>query len=134
MFKETKVKENIVFERNVIAKKTFIKGEINSDGDFRIDGVVEGVVKAKGRVIIGKEGKVEGAVECSNADVEGEVSGNLLVANMLTLKSTAIVSGDVVIGKLTVEPGASFNATCNMKGVVKDLVNNEQGKSGEKTA
>jgi cytoskeletal protein CcmA (bactofilin family) len=134
MFKETKTKENTVFERNVIAKKTVIKGEISSEGDFRIDGTVEGTVKAKGRVIIGKEGRIEGAVECSNADVEGEVSGNLLVANMLTLKATSNVSGDVIIGKLTVEPGANFNATCSMKGVVKELVNNEQEKSEEKTA
>lgn len=134
MFKDTKVKENTVFERNVIAKTTFIKGEINSDGDFRIDGTVEGIVKAKGRVIIGKEGRVEGSVECSNADIEGNVSGSLSVANMLTLKSTAVVSGDVVIGKLTVEPGATFNANCSMKGVVKELMNNGKGKSEEKTA
>lgn len=134
MFKENKAKENTVFERNVIAKKTFVKGEINSEGDFRIDGIVEGVVKAKGRVIIGKEGKIEGAIECSNADIEGEVSGNLLVTNMLTLKSTAIVAGDVIIGKLTVEPGATFNATCSMKGVVKELLKDEQGQSEEKTA
>lgn len=134
MFKENKAKVNTVFERNVIAKKTFVKGEINSEGDFRIDGIVEGVVKAKGRVIIGKEGKIEGAIECSNADIEGEVSGNLLVTNMLTLKSTAIVAGDVIIGKLTVEPGATFNATCSMKGVVKELLKDEQGQSEEKTA
>lgn len=134
MFKETKIKENTVFERNVLAKQTIIKGEISSEGDFRIDGVVEGIVKAKGRVIIGKEGRIEGTVECLNADVEGEVSGSLLVTNMLTLKSSANVSGDVVIGKLTVEPGANFNATCSMKGVVKELMKNEQEKSGEKTA
>ena len=134
MFKDNKMKENPVLERNVIAKKTVIIGDIKSEGDFRIDGVVEGSVRAKGRVIIGKEGKVKGSIECSNAEIEGEVSGNLVVSNMLTLKSEATINGDVVIGKLTVEPGATFNATCSMKGMIKELNKNEHKQAAEKTA
>lgn len=134
MFKDNKMKENPVLERNVIAKKTVIIGDIKSEGDFRIDGVVEGSVRAKGRVIIGKEGKVKGLIECSNAEIEGEVSGNLVVSNMLTLKSEATINGDVVIGKLTVEPGATFNATCSMKGMIKELNKNEHKQAAEKTA
>jgi len=134
MFKDDRVKENVILERNVIGKKTSIIGDINSEGDFRIDGVVEGNVRVKGRVIIGKEGKVSGAIECANADVEGEVSGNLVVSDMLTLKTSATINGEVVIGKLTVEPGASFNATCSMKGMIKELSKNETKKATEKTA
>ena len=134
MFKDDKVKENVILERNVIGKKTSIIGDINSEGDFRIDGVVEGNVRVKGRIIIGKEGKVSGAIECANADIEGEVSGNLVVGDMLTLKTSATINGDVVIGKLTVEPGASFNATCSMKGMIKELSQNETKKSTGKTA
>jgi cytoskeletal protein CcmA (bactofilin family) len=128
------MKDTTIYERNVIGKKTTINGEINSEGDFRIDGVVEGSIHAKGKVIIGKEGRVQGEITCSNAEIEGHVSGNLLVDNMLSLKASSSVTGEVIIGKLTVEPGAVFNAVCSMKGMVKELVKNEQERSEEKTA
>jgi cytoskeletal protein CcmA (bactofilin family) len=128
------MKDTTIYERNVIGKKTTINGEINSEGDFRIDGVVEGSIHAKGKVIIGKEGRVQGEITCSNAEIEGHVSGNLVVDNMLSLKASSSVTGEVVIGKLTVEPGAVFNAVCSMRGMVKELVKNEQEKSEEKTA
>lgn len=104
-----------VMERNVIAKNTFITGEIKSDGDFRIDGTLEGSLITKGRVIIGGEGYVKGNVEASNADVEGKIAGKLIVNKTLTVKAIANISGEVVVGKLSIEPGASFNATCTMK-------------------
>ena len=102
-------------ERNVIAKNTFITGEIKSDGDFRIDGTLEGSLITKGRVIIGAEGFVKGNVEASNADVEGKISGKLIVNKTLTVKAVANISGEVVVGKLSIEPGATFNATCAMR-------------------
>ncbi len=128
------MKDTTIYERNVIGKKTTINGEINSQGDFRIDGVVEGSIQAKGKVIVGKEGRVQGEINCSNAEIEGHVSGNLVVDNMLSLKASSSVTGEVIIGKLTVEPGAVFNAVCSMKGMVKELVKNEQERSEEKTA
>lgn len=122
-------------EINVIAKNSTFVGEINSEGDFRIDGVLEGTLKTNGRVIIGVEGLIKGTVESTNADIEGKFSGQLSVANTLTIKSTANISGDVVIGKLSIEPGATFNATCAMKGALKELnQGNESKKRSEKTA
>ncbi|KAF9659123.1 polymer-forming cytoskeletal protein [Tenacibaculum sp. ZH5_bin.1] len=128
-----KTGENKVAERNIIGKNTKIIGEIISEGDFRIDGILEGTIETKGRVIIGNTGLIKGKVECTNADIEGEFSGELFVSNTLTVKSSANINGDVVIGKLSVEPGAEFNATCAMKGAVKELNKNEQGLK-EKTA
>ncbi|WP_317044734.1 bactofilin family protein [Polaribacter butkevichii] len=122
-------------ERNVIAKNTTIVGDIKSDGDFRIDGSLEGTLVTNGRVIIGAEGFIKGKVESGNADIEGKFSGQLLVSNILTVKATANISGEVVISKLSVEPGASFNATCTMKGTLKELkASNEQKRLSEKTA
>jgi cytoskeletal protein CcmA (bactofilin family) len=121
-------------ERNVVAKNTSITGDINSEGDFRIDGTLEGTLKTNGRVIIGVEGKIIGKVESNNADIEGKFSGELLVHETLTIKATANISGDVVIGKLSVEPGAVFNASCAMKGAVKELNQHEQRLLSEKTA
>tara|TARA_B110000285_G_C14902097_1_gene503778 strand:- start:15 stop:389 length:375 start_codon:yes stop_codon:yes gene_type:complete len=107
-------------EINVIAKNTIIVGEIKSDGDFRIDGTLEGNLTIKGKVIIGAAGVIKGNIEAPNADIEGRISGQLKVIKTLTVKATANISGDVVVGKLSIEPGATFNATCVMKGFTKE--------------
>ncbi len=132
MFSEKKEKQPQVLERNIIGKNTSIVGDVISEGDFRIDGKVEGTIKTAGRVVIGKSGSAKGKIECNNADIEGKFSGELIVNTLLTLKATANISGDVVISKLSVEPGAEFNATCAMKGSVKELKNEQTSK--EKTA
>ncbi len=136
MFNTSKTPQKTkVMERNVIAKNTTIVGDIKSDGDFRIDGALNGTLTTNGRVIIGAEGSIKGKVEATNADIEGMFSGNLLVSNTLTIKATANISGEVIIGKLSVEPGASFNATCAMKGAIKELnLNNDEKIRSEKTA
>ena len=121
-------------EINVINKNTSVKGEIISDGDYRIDGNVEGELKVKGKVIIGLTGKVKGKVETANAEIEGTFSGDLVVHETLTIKSSASISGDIVISKLSVEPGAAFNASCQMKGAVKELNKNDQKGLSEQTA
>lgn len=126
MFNEKKESPNPVGERNIIAKNTSLVGDIKSDGDFRVDGKIEGTIKTSGRVVIGKEGFVSGTIECTNADIEGAFSGKLIVDQVLSLKSTADISGDVIMGKLSVEPGAAFNATCSMKGSVKVMQNDAE--------
>ena len=123
MFNEKKEITSPVGERNIVAKNTSLVGDIKSDGDFRVDGKIEGTIKTSGRVVIGKEGFVSGTIECTNADIEGSFSGKLIVDQVLSLKSSADISGDVVMGKLSVEPGAVFNATCAMKSAVKVIQN-----------
>lgn len=109
-------------ERNVIAKSTVIIGEVKADGDFRIDGTLEGNITITGKIIIGATGSVKGDIIASTASVEGESNGNLQVEKTLTVKSMAKISGHVVVGKLSIEPGADFNASCVMKG---DIINSE---------
>ena len=122
-------------ERNVIAKNSTFVGEITSDGDFRVDGILEGTLKTKGKVIIGVDGFIKGTIEATNAEIEGKFSGQLSIANILTIKATANISGDVVVGKLSIEPGATFNASCAMKGALKELnKSNETKQASEKTA
>ena len=89
-------------ERNVIAKNTSITGEIISEGDFRVDGSLEGTLKTNGKVIIGVDGLVKGKVESANADIEGRFSGELVVHETLSIKGTSNITGDILIGKLSV--------------------------------
>ena len=133
MFSKDNQQKPKTMERNVLAKNTKIIGDVSSEGDFRIDGTLEGTLTTTGRVIIGVEGAISGKVFCDNADIEGRFSGELKVNKMLTIKASAAIFGDVVLGKLSVEPGATFNASCAMKGAVKELNTNES-VSEEKTA
>ena len=126
MFNEKKDSPSPVGERNIIAKNTSLVGDIKSDGDFRVDGKIEGTIKTTGRVVIGKDGLVTGTIECTHADIEGTFSGKLIVDQILSLKNTADISGEVLMGKLSVEPGAAFNATCAMKGSVKVMQNDSE--------
>ena len=133
MFAEKKTNQTEQPQRNVIGKATAIVGDISSEGDFRIDGKVEGNVKTSGRLIIGKSGLILGKVDCANADVEGKISGKLTCTGTLNLKKDAFIEGEVFLEKLAVEPGATFNANCNMKGV-KALKKDDTQKERKKSA
>jgi len=116
---------------NRIERSTKITGEIVSEADFRIDGTLEGTITTSGKVVIGKEGLINGNVNCAFADVEGKFSGKIEVKESLSLKSSSSVEGEVIIGKLIVESGASFNAKCSMRSAKE--VKSISGKR-EKTA
>ncbi|WP_318527350.1 bactofilin family protein [Rasiella rasia] len=105
--------------QNRINEGTELKGDIVSSGFFRIDGKVEGSISKPSKVVIGKTGTVTGKLICENADIEGTFNGDLDVTGTLTLKATAHIEGEVIVGKLAVEPGATFNASCSMQGAKK---------------
>lgn len=105
--------------QNRINEGTELKGDIISNGFFRIDGKVEGNISKPSKVVIGKNGSVLGKLTCEDADIEGKFDGDLNVSGTLTLKATAHIEGEVLVGKLAVEPGATFNASCSMHGAKK---------------
>ncbi|GHC44656.1 bactofilin family protein [Ulvibacter litoralis] len=118
MFSDKKVKQTVEpgTGQNRINEGTNINGDIHSKGFFRIDGHIEGNVTTPSKVVLGKSGVIKGTLTCENADIEGTFEGRLDVSGTLSLKSTAKIEGEVIVGKLAVEPGATFNASCAMKG------------------
>lgn len=100
--------------QNRINEGTTIKGDITSSGYFRIDGRIEGNLSTPSKVVLGKTGLIIGSLVCESADIEGKIEGNLEVSGLLTLRASAVVDGDVSVGKLAVEPGAVMNASCVM--------------------
>ena len=113
---------------NKIEASTRITGEIKSNANFRIDGYLKGSITTSGKVGIGKEGVIEGNIKCLNADIEGKFNGKIEASEILNLKSTAVIEGEVHISKLIVEAGANFNAKCSMKNVsdVKSIVDTRE--------
>lgn len=99
---------------NIIAFGTKIVGTITSDGDIRIDGEVEGEISTNARVILGKTSNVNGSIICTNAEILGHFTGKLTVAETLSIRDTATISGDIITSKITIDVNAKFNGTCNM--------------------
>lgn len=121
---------------NLIGTGTVIEGDIRSNGDLRIDGSVHGNVYSKAKVVVGNTGLVEGNINCQNADVSGTVKGKSTVNELLFLKSSSKMNGDIVTGKLVVEVGATFTGSCNMGPLIKDIKDGDKpgDNSKEKTA
>ena len=99
---------------NIITNGTVIKGDITATGDFRLDGTLEGNIQLNGKLVIGDSGVVNGNVLCQNANIIGTVNGNLSVKELLSLSASARVRGDILINKLSIEPGAVFTGKCCM--------------------
>lgn len=114
---------------NRILAGTIIEGTIQTEGHIRIDGMLIGSITCKGKIVIGPTGKVEGDIKCQNADIEGSIKANISVSELLSLKATAKITGDIYTNKLSIEPGASFTGTCSMGAIIKDMQNGR--KAGE---
>ena len=111
---------------NSIVEGTIINGNVSAPNDIRIDGTLIGKLECKGRVIIGPQGKIDGDIHCQNAIIEGTLTGNIHVTELLSVKESAVVTGDIVTDKLMVHTGAMFNVTCSMGGQkLKSLVQKE---------
>ena len=119
---------------NIIGQGTSINGDINSNGDIRVDGTLKGSINTEGKVVLGKEGVVEGDVICQNADISGVIKAKITVSNLLSLKETAKLKGDIVTNKLSIEPGAEFTGSCSMGAVIREIKNADQATKKEKTA
>lgn len=98
----------------IVAAGTEINGKINSNGDIRIDGTLVGDIKTTGKVLVGSNGMVQGDIHAQQADIMGKVSGNLHIAELLSLKANSEIKGNIYTGQLLVDPSASFNGECHM--------------------
>ena len=107
---------------NSLVQGTNIEGSVQADKDIRIDGSLRGNLNCKGKVIIGPTGFISGDVQCENAVIEGRFEGVLLVTDILHVKETARVEGDVTTQKLVVQPGSVFNVKCKMGNTVSRKV------------
>ena len=114
---------------------TVIEGDVHSKSDFRVDGTIKGSLKCEAKVVIGPTGGVEGEITCKNAVVEGRFEGGLTVSELLTIKETANVNGNIRYGKLVVQPGAVLIGDVRMTGQnVSTNTKLDKGASNSKTA
>jgi len=105
-----------VLSINSLVQGTRLEGTLHADSDIRIDGELKGSLVCKGKVIIGETGKIEGDIKCGNAVIEGQFDGIINVAELLHIKETARINGEINTDKLIVQSGAIFNVSCKMGG------------------
>ena len=125
---QKKVAEEISNSTNTIGKGTVLEGNIETFGNIRIEGKVIGNIKSKSKIALGNSSYVDGNIMAQNADLEGEVKGRIEISEMLILKATDVVHGDIITGKLVVEPGAVFNGSCKMGASVRDIKLGDNGQ------
>jgi len=127
---------------NRIVEGTLVEGTINSDSNLRIDGEFKGNLITKGRLVVGLKGKVSGIVNCLCCDVEGTLEGEVTVLELLSMKSSSTVQGDLYYGQLSVEAGAKALGTFRMgvsegkqsEKLVNKQINKQVNKQAQKTA
>jgi len=112
--KNQKDKEELGNSSNIIGKGTIVNGNIETFGNIRVEGKVIGDIKTKSKVAFGSSSQIEGSILAQNAEIAGHIKGIIEISELLTLKSTASIDGDIVTNKLLVESGASFNGKCKM--------------------
>ena len=115
MFEKVKNQDHLLGKTNRTVDGTTIIGNITTQADFRLDGKLTGNFTSEGKIVIGPTGEVIGDIICKSIDVEGIFSGKLQSEGMLNVKSKAHITGEVIVGKLAVEPGARFEASCEMR-------------------
>ncbi|WP_323755711.1 polymer-forming cytoskeletal protein [Roseivirga sp.] len=106
---------------NIIGKDTTLEGSIESIGNIRIEGKIFGHAKAKAKLVMGVDAILDGNVTARTAEIAGTIKGNIEISELLILKPTAVINGDILTNKLVVEPGATFNGGCKMGYLAKDI-------------
>lgn len=117
--------------RNHLAAGTKVTGDVETQGDIRIDGEIDGSVSSKGKLVVGNTGHISGTVHCTTANVSGTLEGDISVAEMLKVQATGKVSGNITYGKLNVEPGAELEGKISITGKVKDISGSEHKQQGQ---
>ena len=99
---------------SIIGPGMTIVGNLETDGTVRIEGTVEGSIKAGKAVVIGKQGIVTGDISTQDAVISGRVEGTLVAASRLELQATCHIEGEVHTRRMQLEEGAVLNGNVHM--------------------
>jgi cytoskeletal protein CcmA (bactofilin family) len=96
---------------SIIAAGTRIDGDLETDGVIRVEGIVEGSVRAARQVLVGRQGTITGDIVTREAVVGGRVEGTISASERLEVQSTAVIVGDIITRAVAVIEGAKINGT-----------------------
>ncbi len=109
---------------SLIAQGMKIVGDCETDGTIRVEGRVEGTLRAGKSVVVGRGGEVTGDIITQDAVISGRVNGNILADSRLELQSTCDIQGEIRSRRVQLDEGARFNGQIHMEdpstsGVIK---------------
>ena len=102
------------FINSIIGEGTKFKGEFDLNGLLRIDGDFTGVIRTKGKVLVGKNGRAECTLNAGTVVVGGVVRGEIVSSEKVIILSTGLVLGNITTPRLIVEEGVIFNGSCRI--------------------
>jgi cytoskeletal protein CcmA (bactofilin family) len=99
---------------NILGRSCTIRGDLDADGAFRIDGTIEGSVKSHAAIVIGETGEVRGDVTGSDVVVAGHIQGNVSCTGHLEILAKGKVEGNIDAQSVRIETGGVFRGTSRM--------------------
>ena len=118
---DKKEAEQLSNSSTIIGKGTVLDGNLETYGNIGFEGKIVGNIKSKSKIACGHSSHVQGNILAQNAEVAGQVTGTVEVSELLILKPTAVINGDIITNKLIVESGATFNGACKMGVKIKEI-------------
>ena len=102
----------------IIGPNAYIRGDIQSDGGVRVEGVFEGSIDITGNLIIGEGAKIVADIKANNVSISGAIKGNVN-GNMVEILETGRVWGDLTINSLLLNEGAYLRGQTTMHGDIE---------------
>jgi cytoskeletal protein CcmA (bactofilin family) len=109
---------NVSTTDTVIGSGVKLKGNVSSEGDIAIDGVLAGNIKSGGHVTIGLNGRIGGSIQATSATIAGYVEGHITASDSVSVMESGQVHGDIDTGRLEIALGATFIGTSKMKPLI----------------
>jgi cytoskeletal protein CcmA (bactofilin family) len=101
-------RDNVI---SIIGPGMRVTGDCETEGTLRIEGTVEGTVRAGKAVVIGKDGVVNGDVATQDAIIGGRVTGAVIAESRLELQATSVIEGEIRARRIKLDEGGRINGT-----------------------
>lgn len=98
-----------------LAAGTIVEGSLELKSNLRLEGTVTGEVRCEGVLLMSKDAKITGNIECAELKSEGKILGNVNASDRIELKGASDLQGDVKCQSIEIDKGATFNGQCTMQ-------------------
>lgn len=119
---------------SIIGPGMRVTGDCDTEGTLRVEGIIEGTVRAGKAVVVGKEGVVQGDIYTQDAVVGGKVTGTVVAESRLELQATCIIEGEIRARRIKLDEGGKVNGKVQMGEVTQPPRPVQQGFAGGNSA
>jgi len=108
--------------QSIIGGNIKFRGELIGTEDLHIEGTVEGTVIMEGHSLtVGSEGVVNANIHASNITINGQLTGDILADELISIKDSAVVKGNLIAPRIQLDDGGKFRGSM-------DMIDNDQEK------